>query len=200
MPRGLELVRSELPPVGRRHASTRGPGPAFTTARRCSLNTEHPHHRCDAARPRRRGRRRRARGGGSRQALRRAVDQPIEPDRRTPRRSWPGGDDRGAVTVRDWPRATTQAGDAPARPARVGWAATVSRDEHGLDGHRPRVDSRGWMPTSTTSAKLTPVLAALCALADGAALPPRDRAHPRRHQTDRIAGLLPPSFAGWART
>lgn len=92
----------------------------------------------------------------------------------------------GRVTVRDWPEATTQPGAQLDRLlARMG--AEVTRTAEGLQvtgGHtiRPLVADLGEV------GELTPVLAALCALADG---PSRltGIGHLRGHETDRLQAL-----------
>jgi 3-phosphoshikimate 1-carboxyvinyltransferase len=92
----------------------------------------------------------------------------------------------GRVTVPGWPRRTTQAGDAlRGLLALVG--AEVSLDEAGLTvrgtGRIAAVDA-----DLHEVGELTPVFAALCALADG---PSRlsGLAHLRGHETDRLAAL-----------
>ena len=92
----------------------------------------------------------------------------------------------GAVTVADWPAHTTQAGDA-LRELLSAMGADVALGADGLT-------VRG---TGTISAidvdlrdvgELTPVLAALCALAD-APSQLRGIGHLRGHETDRLAAL-----------
>ena len=92
----------------------------------------------------------------------------------------------GRVTVRDWPEVTTQPG-APARPAARPMGAEVTRAAEGLQvtgtgAIRPLVADLGEV------GELTPVLAALCALADG---PSRltGIGHLRGHETDRLQAL-----------
>jgi 3-phosphoshikimate 1-carboxyvinyltransferase len=96
----------------------------------------------------------------------------------------------GRVTVRDWPAQTTQPGDAlPGLLTAMG--AEVSRGTDGLT-----VRGTGGYPGSFRGldadlhdvGELTPVLAALAALADG---PSRltGIAHLRGHETDRLAAL-----------
>jgi 3-phosphoshikimate 1-carboxyvinyltransferase len=92
----------------------------------------------------------------------------------------------GSVTVRDWPRQTTQAGDAlreilTLMGAHVAWShdgLTVSGDGHlaGIDYDLHDVG------------ELTPAVAALAAVASG---PSRLRgvSHVRGHETDRLAAL-----------
>jgi 3-phosphoshikimate 1-carboxyvinyltransferase len=92
----------------------------------------------------------------------------------------------GRVTVRDWPERTTQPGAQldrllgamGARVERTGEGLTVT----GTGTVRPLVADLGQV------GELTPVLAALCALADG---PSRltGVAHLRGHETDRLQAL-----------
>jgi 3-phosphoshikimate 1-carboxyvinyltransferase len=92
----------------------------------------------------------------------------------------------GAVTIRDWPRSTTQPGDR-------------LRELLGVMGGRPVVGTEGLTMHGTgvvhgldadlsEVGELTPVLAALAALADS---PSRLRGigHIRTHETDRLAAL-----------
>ena len=58
----------------------------------------------------------------------------------------------GPVTVRDWPRATTQAGDALREHPRCGWAATVTLPDDGLTGRGPGPACRASTSTCTTTA------------------------------------------------
>ena len=92
----------------------------------------------------------------------------------------------GRVTVRDWPAQTTQAGDA-IRDLLGRMGCSVSRDELGLtvtgSGRIQGVDV-----DLHEVGELTPVVAALCALADGPSYL-RGIAHIRGHETDRIAAL-----------
>ena len=93
----------------------------------------------------------------------------------------------GSVTVRDWPRSTTQAGDVlrdllarmgcsvDARPT----PGSPSPAADGIEGLDADLHDVG---------ELTPVLAALCALADGPSHL-RGIAHIRGHETDRLAAL-----------
>ncbi|HSV64535.1 MAG TPA: 3-phosphoshikimate 1-carboxyvinyltransferase [Mycobacteriales bacterium] len=92
----------------------------------------------------------------------------------------------GRVTVPGWPRHTTQAGDAlRGLLAELGAAVT-------LDGAGLTVRGTGTLSGVDADlrdvSELSPVLAALCALADG---PSRLRglAHVRGHETDRLAAL-----------
>jgi 3-phosphoshikimate 1-carboxyvinyltransferase len=93
---------------------------------------------------------------------------------------------RGEVTVADWPAQTTQAGDAW-RDILARMGAEVALTDHGLDvrggGRIAGVDL-----DLHDVGELTPVVAALCSLADG---PSRLRgiAHLRGHETDRLAAL-----------
>jgi 3-phosphoshikimate 1-carboxyvinyltransferase len=92
----------------------------------------------------------------------------------------------GRVTVRDWPAATTQPGAQLDRLLSL-MGADVGRTPDGLQvtggaGIRPLVADLGEV------GELTPVLAALCALADG---PSRltGIGHLRGHETDRLQAL-----------
>jgi 3-phosphoshikimate 1-carboxyvinyltransferase len=92
----------------------------------------------------------------------------------------------GTVVVRDWPRETTQAGDA-LREILDLMGCEVRLDEDGLrvrgtDGiHGVDLDLHD-------VGELTPAVAALCALADGSSHL-RGVAHIRGHETDRLAAL-----------
>jgi 3-phosphoshikimate 1-carboxyvinyltransferase len=93
---------------------------------------------------------------------------------------------RGEVTVADWPAQTTQAGDAW-RDILARMGAEVALNDHGLTvrgGDR----IAGVDLDLHDVGELTPVVAALCSLADG---PSRLRgiAHLRGHETDRLAAL-----------
>lgn len=92
----------------------------------------------------------------------------------------------GEVTVPGWPRTTTQAGDA-LREILDRMGGEVALDERGLTVRGPE-KVRGVDLDLHDIGELTPVLAALCALADS---PSRLRgiAHIRGHETDRIAAL-----------
>ena len=100
----------------------------------------------------------------------------------------PGGDHRAARS----PSATGRA--RPPRPATrsatcsAGWAATSSRDDARPHGHRARSRSTGVDVDLHDVGELTPVVAALCALADGPSYL-RGIAHIRGHETDRLAAL-----------
>jgi 3-phosphoshikimate 1-carboxyvinyltransferase len=92
----------------------------------------------------------------------------------------------GRVHVPGWPQWTTQGGDAmrdildimgaDVHLDRTGLTVTGTGSINGLD-----IDLHG-------SSELTPVVAALCALADGPSII-RGVAHIRGHETDRIAAL-----------
>ncbi len=92
----------------------------------------------------------------------------------------------GRVTVRDWPRSTTQPG-AHLEELLAQMGAQVERTVDGLQVTggpvvRPLVADLGEV------GELTPVLAALCALADGASRL-TGVAHLRGHETDRLQAL-----------
>jgi 3-phosphoshikimate 1-carboxyvinyltransferase len=92
----------------------------------------------------------------------------------------------GSVTVRDWPESTTQPGDELRELlARMGCAVERTADGlrvggpdrlHGIDADLHDVG------------ELTPVVAALCALAESPSVL-RGIAHIRGHETDRLAAL-----------
>ncbi len=92
--------------------------------------------------------------------------------------------------MRDWPDATTQAGDA-LRGLLAQMGCTVSASPSGLRGHRP---TDGWRGLRGLQAdlhdvgELAPAIAALCALAQ---TPSHltGIAHIRGHETDRLAAL-----------
>ena len=92
----------------------------------------------------------------------------------------------GSVTVRDWPETTTQAGDA-LREILAQMGCEVRRTADGLQVTGP---SRlaGLDVDLHDVGELTPVIASLCALAEG---PSRLRGvgHIRGHETDRLAAL-----------
>ena len=92
----------------------------------------------------------------------------------------------GSVTVRDWPRATPQAGDV-LRDLLARMGCTVDLTDAGLTvtGHGRLA---GLDADLHDVGELTPVLAALCALADGPSYL-RGIAHIRGHETDRLAAL-----------
>ena len=92
----------------------------------------------------------------------------------------------GRVTVRDWPRATTQAGDA-LRDLLARMGCGVALTDEGLTVTGPgRLE--GLDADLHDVGELTPVLAALCALAAGPSYL-RGIAHIRGHETDRLAAL-----------
>jgi 3-phosphoshikimate 1-carboxyvinyltransferase len=93
----------------------------------------------------------------------------------------------GRVTVPDWPEQTTQPGDA-LRGLLAGMGAAVSRDDAGLTV-RGGAAFQGIDADLRDVGELTPVLAALAALADS---PSRltGIAHLRGHETDRLAALV----------
>ena len=93
----------------------------------------------------------------------------------------------GTVTVRDWPTATTQAGDAlreilTPMGCAVDFVATT-----GCGSPAP-ARSRGVDLDLHDVGELTPAVAALCALADSPSHL-RGIAHIRGHETDRLAAL-----------
>lgn len=92
----------------------------------------------------------------------------------------------GTVTVRDWPRATTQAGDA-LREILTTMGCEVDFVDEGL-----RVTGSGTLLGIDADlhdvGELTPAVAALCALAEGPSHL-RGIGHIRGHETDRLAAL-----------
>ncbi|GAA4695548.1 3-phosphoshikimate 1-carboxyvinyltransferase [Nocardioides conyzicola] len=92
----------------------------------------------------------------------------------------------GSVTVRDWPHATTQAGDA-LRGILTEMGCTVELVDEGL-----RVTGPGSLHGIDVDlhdvGELTPAIAALCALADSPSHL-RGIGHIRGHETDRLAAL-----------
>jgi 3-phosphoshikimate 1-carboxyvinyltransferase len=92
----------------------------------------------------------------------------------------------GAVTVREWPRETTQAGDA-IREILTMMGAKVELDDDGLT-----VSASGPLLGIDydlhDAGELTPAVAALCVLA-GSPSHLRGIAHIRGHETDRLAAL-----------
>ena len=92
----------------------------------------------------------------------------------------------GSVTVRDWPRTTTQAGDALREILTAMGCATTFTDD-GL-----RVTGSGVLHGVDLDlhdvGELTPAIAALCALADSPSHL-RGVGHIRAHETDRLAAL-----------
>ncbi|WP_028655657.1 3-phosphoshikimate 1-carboxyvinyltransferase [Nocardioides sp. J54] len=96
----------------------------------------------------------------------------------------------GSVTVRDWPDATTQAGDA-LRDLLARMGCTVERTADGLRVTGPEGGHRGLQGLDADLhdvGELAPAVAALCALAQ---TPSRltGIAHIRGHETDRLAAL-----------
>ena len=89
--------------------------------------------------------------------------------------------------MRDWPRATTQAGDVLRDLlARMGCTVALTRRP---GSPSPAADGiEGLDADLHDVGELTPVLAALCALADGPSYL-RGIAHIRGHETDRLAAL-----------
>lgn len=92
----------------------------------------------------------------------------------------------GTVTVRDWPRITTQPGDA-LRQILADMGCTVSLDDSGLSVEGP-VALEGVDIDLHDVGELTPALAALCALAQSPSHL-RGIGHIRGHETDRLAAL-----------
>ena len=92
----------------------------------------------------------------------------------------------GRVRVRGWPQYTTQGGDA-LRDILDEMGADVVLDREGLSvtGSEP---IHGVDLDLHDSSELTPVVAALCALADGPSII-RGVAHIRGHESDRLAAL-----------
>jgi 3-phosphoshikimate 1-carboxyvinyltransferase len=92
----------------------------------------------------------------------------------------------GSITVRDWPRSTTQAGDV-LRDLLARMGCSVDLDDAGLTvrGHG---SVTGLDADLHDVGELTPVLAALCALADGPSYL-RGIGHIRGHETDRLTAL-----------
>ncbi len=92
----------------------------------------------------------------------------------------------GTVTVRDWPRETTQPGDEM-RDLLARMGCSVDLGPHGLTVTGPdRLD--GIDVDLHDVGELTPVVAALCALAGGPSHL-RGIGHIRGHETDRITAL-----------
>jgi 3-phosphoshikimate 1-carboxyvinyltransferase len=92
----------------------------------------------------------------------------------------------GSVTVRDWPAHTTQAGDA-LRELLTDMGADCTLDDRGLTV-RGTGRVRGLHADLHDVSELTPVLAAVCALAETPSTL-RGVAHIRLHETDRLAAL-----------
>jgi len=117
----------------------------------------------------------------------RAVDHLIEPDlsNAAPFLAL-AAVSRGSVTVRDWPRSTTQAGDA-LRAILTLMGCDVEYVDEGL-----RVRGTGRLHGIDVDlhdvGELAPAVAALCALADSPSHL-RGIAHIRGHETDRLAAL-----------
>lgn len=92
----------------------------------------------------------------------------------------------GRVTVPGWPQHTTQAGDA-LRDILDAMGAAVHLDRSGLTVAREGAIN-GLDVDLHDASELTPVIAALAALADGPSII-RGVAHIRGHETDRLAAL-----------
>ena len=96
----------------------------------------------------------------------------------------------GTVTVRDWPRSTTQAGDA-LREILTAMGCEVAFTD-GPDGPGLQVTGSGTLLGLDVDlhdvGELTPAVAALCALAEGPSHL-RGIGHIRGHETDRLAAL-----------
>ncbi len=92
----------------------------------------------------------------------------------------------GSVTVRDWPRSTTQAGDA-LREVVTLMGGTADLHDEGLTVTGPGT-LRGLDYDLHDVGELTPVVAAMCLFADGPSHL-RGIAHIRGHETDRLAAL-----------
>ena len=92
----------------------------------------------------------------------------------------------GRITVRDWPTRTTQAGDA-LREILTLMGADVELDDTGLTV-RGSGTIKGLDYDLHDVGELTPVVAALCALASSPSHL-RGIAHIRGHETDRLAAL-----------
>ena len=92
----------------------------------------------------------------------------------------------GSVTVPGWPERTTQAGDA-LRELLTDMGADCTLDDRGLTV-RGTGRIRGLHADLHDVSELTPVLAAVCALAEGPSTL-RGVAHIRLHETDRLAAL-----------
>jgi len=92
----------------------------------------------------------------------------------------------GEVTVRDWPRTTTQAGDA-LREVLALMGCEVDHTDDGL-AVRGSGSLRGIDLDLHEAGELTPAIAALCALADSPSHL-RGIGHIRGHETDRLSAL-----------
>ena len=119
----------------------------------------------------------------------RAVDHTIEPDLSN---AGPflalAAVSGGTVTVRDWPATTTQAGDA-LRGLLADMGCTVERTAQGLRVTGPAAGTlQGLDADLHDVGELTPVVAALCALASSPSHL-RGVGHIRHHETDRLAAL-----------
>jgi 3-phosphoshikimate 1-carboxyvinyltransferase len=93
----------------------------------------------------------------------------------------------GRVVVRDWPRRTTQAGDA-LRGILEQMGCAVAFVDAGLEVTGPSGALAGIDVDLHDVGELTPAVAALCALADSPSHL-RGVAHIRGHETDRLAAL-----------
>jgi 3-phosphoshikimate 1-carboxyvinyltransferase len=116
-----------------------------------------------------------------------AIDVPVEPDLSNAAPFVAAAlVTRGRVTVRDWPRATTQAGDA-LRDVIAMMGGTAELDDDGLtvsaDGPLVGIDY-----DLHDVGELTPAVAALCVLATTPSHL-RGVAHIRGHETDRLHAL-----------
>ena len=117
----------------------------------------------------------------------RAVDRVIEPDlsNAAPFLAL-AAVSGGEVTVRDWPRATTQAGDILREVlARMGCEVTYTDDGLAVRGSG---SLQGVDLDLHDAGELTPAIAALCALADSPSHL-RGIGHIRGHETDRLSAL-----------
>ena len=92
----------------------------------------------------------------------------------------------GRLRVRDWPRSTTQAGDA-LRDVLTQLGCSVTLDDEGLTVVGPPA-LEGIDIDLHDHGELTPAVAAMCALANGPSHL-RGVAHIRGHETDRLAAL-----------
>ncbi|HSV39312.1 MAG TPA: 3-phosphoshikimate 1-carboxyvinyltransferase [Nocardioidaceae bacterium] len=116
----------------------------------------------------------------------RAVDVTIEPDLSNAAPFLAiGAITGGSVTVRDWPRDTTQAGDA-LREILTLMGASVTLADEGLTVTGGLLQGIDYDLHDV--GELTPAVAALCALAEGRSTL-RGIAHIRGHETDRLAAL-----------
>lgn len=92
----------------------------------------------------------------------------------------------GSITIRDWPRGTTQPGD-DLREVLTRMGCEVSLDDTGLTV-RGTGEIHGVDLDLHDIGELTPAIAALCALADSPSHL-RGVGHIRHHETDRLAAL-----------